>query len=85
MSAQRARNPSELKPVTGTYTVPRALRQTAVPSHVFDIAFRNAVEKATQQWGPTNQVTVDIQYRARIDIWNPGGVGWCSVKLTPTG
>jgi hypothetical protein len=72
-----------LRPVTGTFSVPKNRREMIPASHAFDAAWTNALEKAVAQWGPTNDVKVEVQYRARIDIWNPGGIGWCSVTLVP--
>jgi len=81
-----ARSTQQFKPVTGTYTVPKNLRAKAVPSHVFDLAWQNAIEKAVAQWGVAgNGTKVEVRYQARIDIWNPGGIGWCGVTLIPGG
>jgi hypothetical protein len=75
-----------LKPVTGTFNVPKDRRDTYPPSRAFDEAWRKALDKAAKQWGvAANGTQVDVHYRARIDVWNPGGVGWCSVTLAPGG
>jgi hypothetical protein len=83
MNRPQSKAAGSLKPVTGTYTVPKNRLEKIAASHAFDAAWDNAIQKAVQQWGPTNEVKVDVQYRARIDIWNPGGVGWCAVTLIP--
>jgi hypothetical protein len=31
------------------------------------------------------EITVTVEYFARIDIWNPGGIGQYGVKITPSG
>jgi hypothetical protein len=31
------------------------------------------------------EIPVTVEYEARIDIWNPGGIGQYSVKITPHG
>jgi hypothetical protein len=86
MSRPQSKAAGSLRPITGTYTVPRAQRQKIAASVAFDFAWHNAVEKAADTWGPAADGTkVEVQYRARIDIWNPGGVGWCSVTLIPGG
>jgi hypothetical protein len=73
------------KPVTGTYTVPKNRREKISASDAFDAAWERALDSAQKQWGPTAQVRVDVSFRARIDVWNPGGIGMCSVVLTPRG
>jgi hypothetical protein len=82
--AQQPRQES-LKPVVGTYTVPKDRRAKISASAAFDVAWERALVKAADAWGPTAQVRVDVSYRARIDVWNPGGIGMCSVVLTPRG
>ncbi|MFN2627829.1 MAG: hypothetical protein ABR569_04230 [Gaiellaceae bacterium] len=72
-----------LKPVTGTYKPRAAERLEITPSAGFDRAFKVALEKAREQWGAPNEVAVNIHTQARIDIWNPGGVGMYMVTLSP--
>jgi hypothetical protein len=75
-----------LRPITGTYTVPKNRRDTIAASHAFDAAWANALQTAKQKWGnEANGTKVEVQLRARIDIWNPGGIGWCSVTFIPGG
>ena len=77
---------SSLKPITGTFTVPAARKEKIPASHAFDAAWDNALAKAAKDWGVAgNRTVVSVQYKARIDIWNPGGIGWCSVTLLPGG
>jgi hypothetical protein len=71
------------KPVTGNYKPRSSERLEITPSAGFDRAFRVALAKAAQQWGSPNEVAVDVHMRARIDIWNPGGVGMYSIILDP--
>lgn len=82
MAAQRR------KPVTGTFNVPRNRRDRIAASEAFDRAWENALTKAARAWAPDGgevRVDVDVSYRARVDVWNPGGIGVCSVTLTPRG
>jgi len=86
MSRPQSKATGSLRPITGTYTVPKPQRQRIAASSAFDLAFHDAVHKAAEAWGvAANGTKVEVQYRARIDIWNPGGVGWCSVTLKPGG
>jgi hypothetical protein len=80
---------STLRPVTGTYTVKKTGRDIGIrPSEAFDAAWQNALDRAARAWGEPGkpvQVKVRVEYGARIDITNPGGVGVCTVTLIPTG
>jgi hypothetical protein len=82
----------ELGPITGTF--PKhplsddQLRE--IPAHEgFDQAWRDAIAQAEKEWHSPGQdrveIPVTIEYHARIDIWNPGGIGQYNVKITPTG
>lgn len=76
-------NTRRLKPVTGTYKPRKTERVEVTPSAGFDRAFKAALEKAREQWGAPNEVAVHVHTQARIDIWNPGGVGMYMVILSP--
>jgi hypothetical protein len=79
---------TERRPVTGTYTVKKSGRDTHIrPSEAYDAAWKDALDKAAKKWGVAGtlvQVKVRVEYGARIDITNPGGVGVCTVTLIPT-
>jgi hypothetical protein len=80
-----------LPPITGTYPpegISKDLRE--IPAHVgFDLAWNDAIELAKAAWhkegDPRIEVPVTVEYNARIDIWNPGGIGQYQVKITPSG
>ncbi len=81
-----------LGPITGTFPKERMsdeeLRE--IPAHEgFDQAWKDAIAQAEQAWHAPGQdrveIPVTIEYQARIDIWNPGGIGQYGVKITPTG
>jgi len=58
------------------------------PAHVgFDRAWQDALDQAGKNWRRQEQeeIEVTVEYEARIDFWNPGGIGQYSVKITPTG
>jgi hypothetical protein len=75
------------KPVTGTFNVPKDRRESYPASHAFDEAWARALRRAAEQWrnedGSEAQVRVRVEYTARVDVWNPGGIGVCGVTLTP--
>lgn len=77
----------KLPPVTGEYRVtPSARRRTIAASTAFNAAWRDALKKGAAAWGEKGKevnVQVGVRYDARIDVWNPGGIGICSVTLTP--
>jgi len=61
-----------------------------IPAHEgFDEAWNDAIEQAKELWhkpgAPRVEIPVTVEYIARIDIWNPGGIGQYHVKITPTG
>jgi hypothetical protein len=81
-----------LGPITGTFPKERMsdeeLRE--IPAHEgFDQAWRDAIAQAEKTWHTPGQDRVEqavtVEYSARIDIWNPGGIGQYSVKINPTG
>jgi hypothetical protein len=81
-----------LGPITGTFPKDRMsddqLRD--IPAHVgFDEAWKDAIAQAEREWHRPGQgrveIPVTVEYHARIDIWNPGGIGQYGVKITPGG
>ncbi len=61
-----------------------------LPAHEgFDQAWKDAIAQAETAWHRPDQdrveIPVTVEYVARIDIWNPGGIGQYSVKITPSG
>jgi len=80
-----------LGPITGTYPPEgedRRVKEIA-PHEGFDQAWRSALDQAAKQWHkegePRVEIPVTVEYRARIDIWNPGGIGQYHVIITPSG
>ena len=80
-----------LGPITGTFPPEgddRDMKEID-PHEGFNQAWANALDQAAREWHkegePRVEIPVTVEYRARIDIWNPGGVGWCSVTLKPGG
>ena len=81
-----------LGPITGTWPKDRLgddeLQE--IPAHVgFDQAWKDAIAQAEKAWHEPGQgrveITVTVEYFARIDIWNPGGIGQYGVMITPSG
>ena len=77
--------PGRFAPITGTYKPPRMLRGKIPTSVGFNRAFSDALKRAANTWEKPNSVAVKVEYRAQIDVWNPGGVGAYIVVLTPGG
>lgn len=80
----------ELPPITGTFPKEDTKELREIPAHEgFDEAWKDAIEQAKELWhepgAPRIEVTVTVEYQARIDIWNPGGIGQYGVKITPSG
>ena len=81
-----------LPPITGEFPRPddddRDVRDVA-PHEGFNFAWAHALEQAAEVWHekgtPKVEIDVTVEYRARIDIWNPGGIGHYSVIITPGG
>jgi hypothetical protein len=81
-----------LGPITGTFPKERMSddQLRALPAHEgFDQAWKDAIAQAEKAWHTPGQgrveIPVTIEYQARIDIWNPGGIGQYGVKITPGG
>jgi hypothetical protein len=77
--------PGRFAPITGTFKPPRMLRGTLPQSIGYNRAFANALKQAARTWEKPSSVTVDVEFRAQIDVWNPGGVGAYIVVLNPHG
>jgi hypothetical protein len=73
------------KGITGTYTPERDQLLEIKPHEGFDRAWQNALEKAAKEWAGKSHTSVRVRYRARIDVWNPGGIGEYQVIITPGG
>ena len=81
-----------LDPITGTFPKERMKDEDLLelPAHEgFDQAWKDAIAQAEKAWHspgqPRVEIPVTIEYEARIDIWNPGGIGQYNVKITPHG
>jgi len=70
-------------PVTGEYEPPRDAAVHVPPSVGFDRAFDDALKRAARRWEKPQKVDVDVRLEARVDVWNPGGVGVYRVTFTP--
>ena len=82
----------ELGPITGTFPKERMKDEDLLKLSAhegFDQAWKDAIEKAGRAWHSSGEdrveIPVTVEYEARIDIWNPGGIGQYSVKITPHG
>jgi len=80
-----------LPPITGTFPKdgdPRDVRELS-PHEGFDQAWKDVLDQAAEAWHRKGEDPVEIPVRvelfARIDIWNPGGIGQYRVKVTPDG
>jgi hypothetical protein len=79
-------------PITGIFPKDRLsddeLRE--LPAHEgFNQAWKDALDQAETAWHtpgePRVEIPVTVEFLARIDIWNPGGIGQYGVKITPGG
>lgn len=73
----------KFEPVRGEHVVAQDERHTIAASEAFDRAWRHALEQAREQWGAPAEVDVDVHLHAQIHLWNPGGIGICTVTLAP--
>jgi hypothetical protein len=79
-----------LPPITGTFPTDDSQDVRGIPPHEgFDQAWDDVLDQAAKLWHengePPIQVPVKVEFYARIDVWNPGGIGQYKVKVTPTG
>ena len=80
-----------LGPITGTFPPEgddRDMKEID-PHEGFNQAWANALDQAAREWHkegePRVEIPVTVEYRARIDIWNPGGIGQYHVIINPGG
>jgi hypothetical protein len=79
-----------LPPITGTFPKDDTNDVRDIPPHEgFNEAWRDVLDQAAEAWHEKGadpiEVPVKVELFARIDIWNPGGIGQYHVKVTPTG
>jgi hypothetical protein len=81
-----------LGPITGTFPKERMEYEDLqeIPPHEgFNQAWKDALDQAAKAWHkdgePKVEIPVRVEYLARIDIWNPGGIGQYGVKIIPGG
>jgi hypothetical protein len=78
--------PSESRePIVGTYEPGSRADILELPIHVgFDNAWRDAMDQADRMWrrGGEESIEVSVELEARIDFWNPGGIGQYRIKVT---
>ena len=82
----------DFPPVTGTFPKDSDggpdIRNLS-PHEGFNAAWKDALDQAAERWhnqgDPPIEVPVLVEFYARIDIYNPGGIGQYHVKLTPGG
>lgn len=78
----------ERKPIVGTFTPDTRNDILETPPHVgFDRAWEDALEQADKSWrrGGDESIDVTVELEARLDFWNPGGIGQYKVKIDPGG
>lgn len=81
-----------LGPITGIFPKDRMSDDQLRELHAhegFDQAWKDAIAQAEKEWHRPGEdrieIPVTVEYQARIDIWNPGGIGQYAVKITPSG
>lgn len=82
MAAEKRGKP---EPVVGTYKPPEGERQHFSATMGFDRAMKAALDEAACQWPKPAEFHVRVHFEARVDVWNPGGIGAYAVILDPTG
>jgi hypothetical protein len=76
------------QPITGTYEPDSKNTVLEIPPHVgFDKAWDDAIEQAERHWRSEEEesIPITVELEARLDFWNPGGIGQYRVKITPGG
>ena len=72
-------------PIVGRYEPGSHADILELPVHVgFDNALKDALDQAEQTWrrGGEESIEVSIELEARIDFWNPGGIGQYRAKVS---
>ena len=72
-------------PIVGTFTPDSQNDILDTPPHVgFDRAWEDALDQADRNWRRDKEesIEVTVELEARLDFWNPGGIGQYRVKLS---
>jgi hypothetical protein len=76
------------EPITGIFEPDSRKALLDTPPHVgFDKALKNALDQVDEQWRTKDEESfeVKIELEARLDFWNPGGVGQYRAKVSEQG
>jgi hypothetical protein len=76
------------QPITGIFEPESRTDVLETPIGVgFDKAWQDALDQAEGGWRRTDEETIEVrvELEARLDFWNPGGIGQYRVKITDTG
>jgi hypothetical protein len=80
-----AQGPAAREPITGIFEPGSRDEILKTPARVgFDQAWQDAIRQAEEQWRSEDveSIEVTVEYEARLDFWNPGGIGQYKVKIT---
>jgi hypothetical protein len=78
---------SPREPITGIFEPESSSAVLETPAHIgFEKALDDAVDQADRQWRTKDEesIEVTIELEARLDFWNPGGIGQYRAKITPS-
>jgi hypothetical protein len=76
--------PEVREPITGVFEPRSQDELLATPPHAgFDKAWQDALDQAERQWRREEKESfeVTVEFEARLDFWNPGGIGQYRVKI----
>ena len=74
-------------PIVGEFSPDTRNDILETPPHIgFDRAWEDALGKADKSWrrGEDESIEVTVELEARLDFWNPGGIGQYRVKISET-
>jgi hypothetical protein len=76
--------PESRAPITGVYEPPEDERLRTPPHTGFDKAWEDAIDQADRSWRREEKesIEVTVEFEARLDFWNPGGIGQYRVKIS---
>ena len=76
------------EPITGIFEPDSRKALLDTPAHVgFDKALQDAIDQVDKYWRTKDEESfeVKIEFEARLDYWNPGGIGQYRAKVTDQG
>jgi hypothetical protein len=76
--------PETREPIIGVFEPAQDDRLRTPPHTGFDKAWEDALDQVDRSWRREEKesIEVTVELEARLDFWNPGGIGQYRVKIS---